>query len=293
MSEVVVRAESRVRLVSAVLAASHWPAYEQERSGTHAVHPHAKATRHYVQPFAAHPAVQTVNAALERGVEPAALFSVAVRCQWPTFEPLEPLPAPFADGKWARQLHDFYVESALAASFWSEHTAVWTEAEHDLQQAFTSDRLCRFLGALRPGALLQHIVIVPNLVYPATQTLVAASQDAYYVIIPPPKAVGESPPWPYRDGLDWVLAESCYQLLSHVLRPAANELTPEAWTLLRLAATIVFLEQGQDEAALFYRLRREKEWGRARIVRAVEQVHAFLAEPQARSLLTRFAGSGA
>jgi hypothetical protein len=107
--------------------------------------------------------------------------------------------------------------------------------------------------------------------------------------------VGESPPWPYRDGLDWVLAESCYQLVSYVLRPAAGALAPEVWTLLCLAATIVFLEQGQDEAAaLFYRVRREKEWGRARIGRAVEQVRAFLAEPQpqAHDLFRRFAGSG-
>src|SRR5690606_8943726 len=117
------------------------------------------------------------------------------------------------DGTWARQLHDFYNESDIAASFWAEHTAMWDEAEHDLRRAFSSNHLHRFLSSLRAEPLPPYIVIVPNLIYPATQTVVAAGQDSYYVIIPPPKAVGESPPWPYRDGLDWVLAESCYQLV--------------------------------------------------------------------------------
>lgn len=196
MSKVNVQVVNRLRLVSAVLAGSQWPAYEQEQMGAHAVHPHAKATRHYVSDYADHPAVTTINALLPAGLDLSELFSTAVRCNWPTFEPQEPLPGRFSDGTWASQLGDFYVETALAAFFWAEQAAPWADAENDLRRIFNNDNLYQLLSQLSGTPPAQDLVIMPNLNYPALQAVVASNRDHIYLLLPPPKAVGESPPGP-------------------------------------------------------------------------------------------------
>lgn len=288
MSKVNVQVVNRLRLVSAVLAGSEWPAYEQEQMGTHAVHPHAKATRHYVSDYADHPAVTTINALLPAGLALSELFSTAVRCDWPMFEPQEPLPGRFSDGVWASQLGDFYVDTALAAFFWADQAAPWAEAENDLRRIFNSDSLYQLLGQLSGTPPAQDLVIMPNLNYPAMQAVVASNRDHIYLLLPPPKAVGESPPWPYRDGVDWVLAESCYQLSGFFLAENLARLAPRQQALLRHAITITYLGQAQDEAsALFYTIRCKTEDNLPEINAAVDVVRDYLTNPAGADLAIR------
>lgn len=289
MSDVQVQVVNRIRLAVAILAAGDWPQYEQETFAAHAVHPHAKATRQYALDYADHPAVTRLNMLLPAGLDLSALFSTVVRCAWPTFDPVEALPGPFADGEWAAELGDFYVDTAIAAFFWADHDDLWETAAVDLRRIFPDNSLHTYLQALSATGQTRQIIIVPNLVYPATQTVVATNADTYYTILPPPKAVGESPPWPYRDGADWVAAECCFHLLSPTLGQELSGFSAEMEDLLRHAATIVYLERYQnDGAALLYRARCQKEMGPARITVAEEAVRAYLKDPAGETLTGRF-----
>lgn len=259
MSDVKVTVDNRVRLVAAALASSDWVDKEQERAGRHAVHPHAKQTRQYLADYEEHPVMASINQVVADGADLTPLFTVAVRCNWPTFEVQEPLPEPYADGAWAGQLADFYVDTAIAAFFWAEHAAAWQEAERDLQIIFRTNLLADFLGQLRGHPLEQTLIIVPNLLYPARHSLVACTSQAYYLILSLPPAWGESAPWPFRDGVDWTLSEACRVLCETLLAETLAHFTDEQRALLLHAAATLFLEQAIGEpAAMSYLVQTKK-----------------------------------
>jgi hypothetical protein len=285
VSNLVVRPDNRARLVAAVLAASQWPEREQAQE-RHAVHPHAKQTRQFLAEFTDHPAAQLVNQGLNKGIPVADFFTAALRCHWPTFEPAEPLPPAFAAGDWPAQLDHFYTDTAIAAFFWADHQPIWDEATNDLTRIFQNAPLPAFLGDLRGRPLEKEIVVVPNLTFPALRSVVADTAAAAYLILPLPKAYGESPPWPYREGVDWVLAESCLQLttlfLSDQLAPAA----PDKATLLKQAAVVLFLEKATNEAeARAYLVRSKKQYHLPHLPTAVEHLRAHLANPQGKGII--------
>lgn len=279
MSKVDVSLDNRVRLVAAVLAAGQWPEREQAQE-RHAVHPQAKLTRQYLAEFSDHPAVQIADQAIANGVNVEELFTAAVRSQWPTFEAAEPLPAAFADGQWPAQLDHFYTDTAIAAFFWSEQQAVWDEAMADLTRIFQNSPLPAFLGSLSGQPLEKNITVVPNLIFPALRSVVSETAGATYLILPPPKAYGESPPWPYREGVDWVLAESCLQLSGRLLAEELAEAGADKAALLKQAAVVLFLEKAMNEAeARAYLVRSKKQYQLPELPAAVEGLRGYLARP--------------
>ena len=138
MTTIRVKIDDRARLVTAVLAASHWPE-EEQKTLPHAVHSHAKQTRQFVQKYKQHEAVRGVNEALLNGVTLDELVSTAIRCQWPTFEPVEPLPRLLKINEWARSLAKFEYDTEIAATFWPEHDHVWQTAVTALSRIFKDD----------------------------------------------------------------------------------------------------------------------------------------------------------
>ncbi|MFQ5436388.1 MAG: hypothetical protein ACE5FD_16105, partial [Anaerolineae bacterium] len=160
MSKLKVVVDDRARLVTAVLAASDWPQYEQDQA-PHAVHVHSKQLRQFVHTYHAHPAVVGVNVGLAQGTAVSDFFTAALRCDWPTLEPTEPLPHSLRDGLWLKALRDFAAETAVAG-FWDEHAAQWQQAQDGLARIFDQSDIITFLGRLvgRPvsrrtaGALL-------------------------------------------------------------------------------------------------------------------------------------------
>lgn len=275
MSELVTRIDDRARLVTAVLAASQWPEQEQAQL-RHAVHPHAKQTRQQVLAQAGHPAVAGANAALAAGQPPDRLFAAALRCRWPDFAPQEPLP-PNLDPAWVATLLSFAAETAVAA-FWGEHDAAWQEALADLRAIFAGSRLPAFLDRLAGRAVAPPVVVLPNLLFPALSSVLAETAAGLTLILPLPKAVGESPPWPYREGPDWVLAESCRRLLRHALAADLARLPAGSLSLLEHAAITLFLEEALDESeALSYMVRSKRQFNLPRLPLAVETLRDYLA----------------
>ena len=289
MSEVKVTVDNRVRLVAAALSASDWVEKEQELAGRHAVHPHAKQTRQYLTDFADHPLITRLNEIIADGRDLTSLFSIAARCSWPMFEVQEPLPEPYADGALAGQLADFYVDTAIAAFFWSEHAAAWQEAERDLRAIFHNHLLAEFIGQLQGRPLEQPLVITPNLLYPARRSLVAMTQTATTLILSLPPAWGESAPWPFRDGVDWTLSEACRTVCEVVLAETMAHLDDNQKALLLHAAATLFLEQAIGEpAALSYLVQTKKAQKLPQLPLIVENLREQLRlrRPDALALFT-------
>jgi hypothetical protein len=205
------------------------------------------------------PAVAYVNTFLQTTLDVAPVFMALLRCDAQTWQQEEPPPPPFADGVLFAHLHHFSQQRDWA-QFWAQHDAVWQEAQAELAHIFQGSTLPAFLGRLTGQPLQKGVVIVPNLVYPALTAVLAPTSKALYLLLPPPKAVGESPPWPYREGPDWVLAETAHQLLRHLLQERLASLDEARQHLILQAAITLFLEEalGEDEAmAYMVRVKRQ------------------------------------
>ncbi|MCA9961439.1 MAG: hypothetical protein R3E31_17040 [Chloroflexota bacterium] len=274
MSEVTITIDERGRLVTAVLAASHWPQQEQAEL-THAVHPHAKQTRHFVEAFQDHAAVQGVNALLASGTAVDDLFAAAFCCNWPDMTPQEPLPAGISV-EWTAALADFGRKTAVP-SFWAEHEAMWHEALTDLEAICQYSRLPAFIERLTGRPLHKNLTAMPNLVYPALHSILAETVYSLYLLLPPPKAVGESPPWPYREGPDWVLAEACHRLVAYSLATVFAQAGPAREQLITRAAITLFLEEALGDAeAMSYMVRCKRQFKLPALPMAVDELREFM-----------------
>ena len=259
MSTINIKIDNRLRLVTAVLAASDWPANEQSKL-THAVHPQAKLTRQFLRPFATHPATKGVNEALLNGVALEDLFSAAMRCSWPDFTPTSSLPHVLKIDDWVRSLADFASDTAVATQFWPEQAAVWDEAVTALTSIFSGDGLLTSLAQLGNSEQETAVTIMPNLIFPALTPVVATADSAITLLLPPPKAVGESPPWPFDEDPGWVVAAVAEQLAPSILTTEIAQLKEiEQPIAIHLAIAHSLATLLDDFEAQAYLLRAKKE----------------------------------
>lgn len=287
MASLFITIDERLRLVTAVLAASSWPAEEQAQL-THAVHPQAKQVRHFVQPFASHPAVSGANEALLNGVPLTDLFSAARRCTWPDFTPTLALPNVLKINDWVQSLADFARESSIESLFWAPQTAVWQEAQAALQTIFPDDRLLTALGQLGDVAGTA-VTLMPNLVFPALTPVVATAGDTLALLLPPPKAVGESPPWPFDEDPGWVVAIAAEQLAPHLLAGELAALDAASKPVaIHLAAAHCLATLLDDYEAQAYLLRATKAHHLPQLPALFAQLQDSVAGGNGRALATIF-----
>jgi len=289
MSAFNITIDERMRLVTAVLAASDWPDEEQKQQ-PHAVHSQAKQLRQFVQPFRSHPAVNGVNEALLNGVELEELFSAALRSTWPDFAPTTELPHLLKINEWVHSLADFARETSIMTLFWPKHTAVWQEALSDLKKILAGDQLLSVLGQLHDGEIETAVTLMPNLVYPALTPVVATTDDALLLLLPPPKAVGESPPWPYDEGPGWVVATVCRQLIPYLLVTELAQMNRREQRLALHAAAAFCLDQLMDESeAQAYLLRTKKAHDMLELPALFAKLQAEIESGNGRPLTSLFA----
>ena len=259
MSTFGIKIDERLRLVTAVLAVSDWSTDEQDQL-THAVHPQAKQVRQFVAPFSSHPAVKGANEALINGVELADLFSAALRCAWPDFTPTAELPNVLKIKEWLHSLANFAYATAVATEFWPQQTAVWQEAVTALKSIFSSDGLLNSLAQLGDSGMETAVSLMPNLIFPALSPVVATTDGALTLLLPPPKAVGESPPWPFDEDPGWVVATVCQELIPYLLVNEIDKLDGSERPLAIHVSVAHCLAQMLDEfEAQAYLLRAKKE----------------------------------
>lgn len=193
-SDVCVKLDDRVRLMSAVLAATSYPHDAQARQ-PHGTHAHARATRKHMSAYADHPAARTLQMLLDEDSPLEAIYMLALLLRFPDRRIAKP-PA-WMPPDWDLQLNDFYAVSRLA-EWWHSDAADWQKCLDDSTRVFEG---AAFKPFLRPflGDIKNQLVFIPNISYPADQELGFRLRSDLVCIVPPRLAWGDSPPWPYDE----------------------------------------------------------------------------------------------
>ena len=196
-NDVIVRLDDRIRLLSAVIAATDYPD-EAQKTKPHGTHAHARATRKYIADHADHPAVHMTQALLDNETPLEAMFALVMLMDWPDMTAGD-LP-PWAPAGYGEQLAMFR-ESSRIEAFWAQdqEAARWKSAQAEATNVFGGDlEFKRFLSPFL-GAIDKTMVFIPNISYPTNYDIGFALGDELICIAPPPLAWGESPPWPYDE----------------------------------------------------------------------------------------------
>ncbi|NWF70524.1 MAG: hypothetical protein HXY40_15660 [Chloroflexi bacterium] len=212
-SEVQVRIEDRIRLMSAVLAATDWPDKAQERK-PHGTHAHARLTRKYLAEFRSHEAVRAVQGLLDNGNTPLeALFALSLFLKWPDLT-LENAPK-WVPPQWDTHLRDFFHRSNLA-KFWQDEHEVWDKSLKECRKMLAETHLKDFLKPFL-GEITENLVFVPNISYPTDHEIGLRFGQELIVITPPWLAWGESPPWPFDENVAHIFGTIINQFSRHIL----------------------------------------------------------------------------
>jgi hypothetical protein len=204
-TDIAVTLDDRVRLLSALLAATRYPDDEQQRF-PHGTHPHARHTRSLMLAHERHPAVIGLQSILDRGVPLEALFTVALTLGWPDLT-VSATP-DWLPPSWVITLRDFFRVSELAG-WWEADAHAWDKALDDV-------RLVLGDFALKPlfesflGQIEETFTFIPNISYPTDLELALRLGQRLFLIVPPRLAWGTNPPWPYAEDP------------AHLLRAAIN-----------------------------------------------------------------------
>lgn len=222
--DVSVRLDDRIRLMSAVLAATDWPDKAQERQ-PHGTHAHSRATRKYLEPFKKHEAVQAMQSLLTQGAPLEAMFTFAVQMSWPGLELAE--PPHWVPSHWNVQLRDFY-EKANLAKWWKDEEVVWKNSVTESDKMLKGISLKPFLKPFL-GEISENLVFIPNISFPTDQEVGLRHNNELLCIAPPRLAWGDSPPWPFDEDPGYIYRSAVSQfgriLMLAYLRANTDKLT--------------------------------------------------------------------
>lgn len=218
-----VRIDDRVRLMSAVLAATTWPQHEKAHP-----HQHAKNTVKRVHEFAHHPAVSAAQVLLDQGAPLEAFYTYALKLSWPD---LEDSHSPrWVPPKWNEQLKNFYDVTGLEA-LWKESNTDWQKSRLEAEEVLNRVDFYEFLQPF-VGQVVEQLVFLPNISYPVGRSVGVRIGGELLTIVPPREAWGDSPPWPFNEDLAHVyatsLADYARLLMLSYLRQHAAEVAPIA-----------------------------------------------------------------
>lgn len=192
--DVSVKLDDRIRLMSALLAATDWPDKAQARK-PHGTHAHARATRKHLADFKNHEAVQILQSFLNKNAPLEAMFTLVTRLSWPELKS-DNLPS-WVPPRWPKALLDFY-ERADLAGWWKKEEFAWHKSVSEATKMFSTVQFHPFLKKLL-GDVQEGLVFVPNVAYPTDQEVGIRLGRNLVCIAPPRLAWGDSPPWPFDE----------------------------------------------------------------------------------------------
>ncbi len=189
-----VRIDDRVRLLSALLAATRWPEEEQEHK-PHGTHLHARGTRKVVSEYTHHPAVHAMQVLLDKGAPLEAMYTYVMRLSWPGLESDE--TPRWVPPRWNEHLRHFHEVCNLAA-WWEEESFYWNEAKAAAETVLQPLNLHDFLE-LFIGPVAETFVAFPNISYPTNAEVGLRVGAELCCVVPPRIAWGDNPPWPFDE----------------------------------------------------------------------------------------------
>jgi len=224
-SEITVRVDDRVRLLSALLALTTWPEQEQAFH-PHGVHAHARATRVALAAAEEHPAVQIMQDLLETNHSLSTIFSYAACLSLPGFRARSADIPTWAPEAWPVQLRDF-AHAYRVRDIWEKDKTAWKEAEEQALKALTGHDplplLVQFFGDQDLDLVFQ-----PNLCYPTGETIHFRWDRALVCVCPPHIAWGNNPPWTYDDDPGATYRETFSSYAQVLLREFLDQRPEEA-----------------------------------------------------------------
>src|SRR2546423_12255109 len=128
--QVVVRIDDRVRLMSAVLAATNYPDKSQDRK-KHGTHLHARGTRKVLADHSHHPAVGAMQVLLDQRLPLASMYNYALRLTWPGLV-ADDVPR-WVPPRWNEQLKHFH-EITNLGKWWTDEDEHWQMAVRHLRE---------------------------------------------------------------------------------------------------------------------------------------------------------------
>jgi hypothetical protein len=253
-SDVTVRLDDRIRLMSALLAATNWPDKSQEKQ-PHGTHLHARATRKYLADHLAHPAVQSLQNLLDQGAPLEAIFTFGLCLSWPGLAlTLDRMPG-WVPPRWLNDIREFYRITQLE-QWWRREDAAWSKSLEESRRMFHHVQFKPFLQPFL-GSVAEDLVFIPNVSYPTDQEVGVRVGRELVCIAPPRLAWGDSPPWPFDEDPAHVYRGALSQygrlLLITYLRANADRVTEATRTPLPVGDQFAALHPTWEEqfAALF------------------------------------------
>lgn len=227
--DVSVRLDDRIRLLSAALAATNWPAQAQQRH-PHGTHAHARATARFLAGQRAHPAVLGLQGLLDQGAPLEAMFTYALGLSWPGLEPLAGAEPAWVPPRWSAQLWALHQQSGLA-EWWQSEDAPWQLALAQAQRVFARAAFRPFLLRF-VEAVPDQLAFIPSISHPTDQEIGVRLAGELVCIAPPRLAWGDSPPWPFDEDPAYVyravLGQFGRLLLLEYLRAHSDRLAAAA-----------------------------------------------------------------
>ena len=193
-SDVIVKIDDRVRLMSAVLAATEYPTQAQ-KAKPHGTHAHARATRKFLKELSKQNAVEATQKLIDQGTPLDALFALVMLMDWPNLT-IPALP-PWAPHDYNAMLRDFY-EIGELGEWWEKEKAVWDKTLHEAANVFQKAQFKEFFIPFL-DKVDEQLIFMPNVSYPTDYDVGFHIRNDVVCIAPPPLAWGDSPPWPYDE----------------------------------------------------------------------------------------------
>ncbi len=230
-SDIIVKLDDRVRLMSALLATTRYPELSQQKK-PHGTHAHARATKKLLVAYQSHEAVSTLQTLLDQRAPLEAIFTLALVLHPQDFAIDK--PPRWMPPRWNDQLRDFQ-ECSKLPQWWGHEDTVWSKALDDSQQMLANVNLKPFLEPF-VGEIKERLVFIPSILYPTDQELSLRLGGDLVAIIPPRLAWGDSPPWPFDEDPAHVYRAAIMAfgrlMMSAYLRANADRLTEVSQTPL-------------------------------------------------------------
>lgn len=222
-----VRTDDRIRLMSAILAATDYPE-KAMLTKSHRSHAHARNTIKRVSDHKHHPAIAAAQVLINQSAPLEALYTYILKLSWPDLQG-EHIPR-WVPPKWNEQLKNFYEVTGLQ-EFWDSEEEHWQKARYDSEKVL---KKVDFHGFLRPflGDIVEELVYCPNISFPSERAVGVRIGSELICVGPPRIAWGDNPPWPFDEDPGHIyidtLSEYARLLMLAYLRQNEEKVEPVA-----------------------------------------------------------------